>query len=160
MNASFKNTKTYKNLEKQINAECSKFQKDDCTLSVIIALIGGIVFCFNWLGKVWDWIYMPQETVGWCFLAMCGSALAIIIAFSIAFIVGEIINLILSEIYFKLKFKCALNEEENYNRMQNEYRDQMDDTFADFKHFYPSEWILKNGKPEPKNYREMEFKVH
>lgn len=152
MNKGFKKTETYKHLYEKINKERDKFEKEDCYISFIIAFITTMVYCFNWLGAVWDWIYKPQETMGWWLLAACGSALSVFIVFVVAIIPGEIVNLTVSKIFFSIKFKNILNEEDNYNDMQHEYRNRVDNAFANFSHFYPSDWIL-NRKSEQKYYK-------
>ena len=144
MNAGFKKTKTYKELKKQNKAKKDKFETESVTIPALVACIGGIALCINFLGKIWDWIYKPQETIGWFFLAACGCAIAIVLFFIIAFIIGEIINLIIGEAVYPLMFKIEVNSEDNFNRIKREYREWMDEVYCEFNHYHPADLSAKN----------------
>jgi hypothetical protein len=143
MNTGFKKTKTYKELKKQNKAAKDKFETESATIPALVACIGGIALCINFLGKVWDWIYKPQETIGWFFLAAGGSTIAIILFFIITFIIGEIINLIIGEIVYPIMFKIEVSGEDNFNKIKREYRDWMDEVYCEFNHYYPADFSSK-----------------
>jgi len=143
MNAGFKKTKTYKELKKQNKVKKDKFETENVTIPTLVAFVVGIAFCINFLGKIWDWIYKPQETVGWFFLAAGGSTIAIVLFFIIAFIIGEIINIAIGEIVYPIMFKSEVSSEDNFNRIKREYRDWMDEVYCEFNHYYPADLLSK-----------------
>lgn len=144
MNAGFKKTKTYKELKKRNKAKKDKFETENATIPVIVSFIGAIALCVNFLGKIWDWIYKPQETNGWFFLAASGCAIAILLFFIITFIIGEIINIVIGEIIYPIILKSEVSSEDNFNRIKREYREWMDEVYCEFNHFHPADLSSKN----------------
>lgn len=143
MNAGFKKTKTYIKLKNENKAKKDKFETENATIPALVACIGAIALCINCLGKVWDWIYKPQETIGWFFLAAGGCVIAILLFFIISFIIGEIINVVIGEIVYPIIFKSEVSSEDNFNRIKREYREWMDEVYCKFSHFYPADLSSK-----------------
>ncbi len=152
MNTGFKKTKTYIRLKNDNKAAKNKFETENAIIPVIVSFIGAIALCVNYLGKIWDWIYKPQETIGWFFLAASGCTIAILLFFIIAFIVGEIINVIIGEIVYPLAFKIEVNSEDNFNRIKREYREWMDEVYCEFNHYHPADLSSENRNNNSRRY--------
>ena len=139
-----KNTYVYKRIKEAIDDEKERFCKDDATIPVIVAVIALIIFCFNGVKPLFNYVYEPQETFGWMFLAAVVVCAAIVLSLIIGFAIGELFNYWYALLYFSLKFKYKLYEDKNYDKMMKAYREHVDYVFKEFVHYAKDETV--NGE--------------
>lgn len=139
-----KNTYVYRRVKESIDDDMERFCKDDATIPMIVAVIAAIVFCFNGVKPLFNFVYEPQETFGWMFLAAVVVCAAIILSLIIGFIIGELFNRLYALLYFSLKFKCEIYEDKNYDKMMKAYREHIDYVYKEFVHYVKDETV--NGE--------------
>jgi len=139
-----KNTYVYRRIKEAIDDDMKRFCKDDATIPFIVAVIVAIIFCFNGVKPLFNYVYEPQETFGWMFLAAIVVCAAIIFSLIIGFIIGELFNYLFASLYFSLKFKYKIYEDENYDKMMKAYREHIDYVYKEFVHYAKDESV--NGE--------------
>lgn len=139
-----KNTYVYRRVKESIDDDMKRFCKDDATIPFIVSVIVAIIFCFNGVKPLFNFVYEPQETFGWMFLAAVVVCAAIILSLIIGFIIGELFNRLYASLYFSLKFKCEIYEDKNYDKMMKAYREHIDYVYKEFVHYVKDETV--NGE--------------
>ena len=139
-----KNTYVYRKIRENIDDEMKRFCKDDATIPMIVSIIITVIFCFNGVKPLFNYVYEPQETFGWMFLAAVVVCAAIVLSLIIGFVIGELFNYLYALLYFSLKFKYEIYEDKNYDKMMKAYREHIDYVYKEFVHYAKDEYV--NGE--------------
>ena len=139
-----KNTYVYKRIKESIDDDMERFCKDDATIPMIVAVIALVIFCFNGVKPLFNFVSEPQETLGWITIAVIVVVIAIMLSLIIGFAIGELLNRLYASIYFSLKLKYEIYEDKNYDKMMKVYREHIDYVFKEFVHYAKDETV--NGE--------------
>lgn len=139
-----KNTYVYRRIKESIDDDMERFCKDDATIPMIVAVIALVIFCFNGVKPLFNFVSEPQETLGWIFIAVIVVGVAIILSLIIGFAIGELFNHWYASLYFSLKFKYEIYEDKNYDKMMKAYREHIDYVYKEFVHYVKDETV--NGE--------------
>lgn len=137
-----KKTNTYKESKKKIDEEFKHFCCDNMTITIIVAIILTIVFCFHGVSPIFKWVSEPQETFGWIILGVIVDCFAICIVFFISLFIGDIINTICAWIYYRLKLENTISSANVYDKIEREYRQHADEIFRKFITYTKDEYFL------------------
>lgn len=137
-----KKTDTYKESKKKIDKEFKNFCCDNMTITIIVAIILTIVFCFHGVKPIFNWVSEPQETFGWISLAVIADCFAICLVFFISLFIGDIINTICAWIYYRIKLENTISTVDVYNKIEREYRQHADEIFRKFITYTKDEYFL------------------
>ena len=146
-----KNTYVYRRIREAIDDDMERFCKDNATIPMIVAVIAAVVFCFNGLKPLFNYVYEPQETFGWMFLAAIAACAGIVFSFIIGAVIGALLNHLYASLYFSLKLKCKIYDDKTYDKIMKAYREHIDYVYREFVHYTKDETV--NGERPALRYK-------